>query len=99
MRRQRRHGGDAWLAMDLSPRALAVSLGDSIRAEVRQATKVPGKDANSKSQWPHSVMLYQYGEFYLPMGVIDILLAEPKACMSGKSLGLIGDLINAPWPA
>ena len=95
MRRQRRHGGDAWLAMDPSPRALAVSLGDSIRAEVRQATEVPGKDANGNSQWPHSVTLYQYGEFYLPMGVIDILLAEPKACMSGESLDHIGDLINA----
>ena len=58
MRRQRRYGGDAWLAMDLSPRVLAVSLGDSLRAEVRQATKVPGKDANGNTLWPHSVLLY-----------------------------------------
>ena len=37
----------------------------------------------------------QFGELYLPMGVIDILLAEPKAYMTGKSLELIADLINA----
>ena len=95
MRRLRHHRGDAWLAMDLSPRALAASLGDSIREEVRQATKVPGKDAIGNTQWPNSVLLYQYGEFNLPMGVIDILLAEPKECMSGETLDLVGDLINA----
>ena len=72
MRMPRRHRGDAWLAMDLSPRALAASLGDSIRADVRQATTVPGRDVTGNQQWPHSVLLYQYGEFYLPISVIVI---------------------------
>ena len=95
MRRLRRSGRDVWLAMDLSPRALAVSMGDIIRADVRQATTVPGRDANGNRQWPLSVLLYHYGDYQMPMGVIDILLAEPKEYMLGESLDLIVYLINA----
>ena len=50
MRRLRGHRGDAWLAMDLSSRALAANLGDSLSEEVRRATKIPGKDPKGPTQ-------------------------------------------------
>ena len=84
--------------MDLSPRALAANLGGSLCEEVRLATKIPGKDSTGMVQWPHSVLFYQYGEFNLPVGVIDFLLAEPKECMSGKLLILWGTSSTPPQP-
>ena len=63
--------------------------------EVRLATKISGKDAAGQPLWPHSVLLYHYGEFHLHIGVDDILMAEPKGYISGKTLGLLTALINA----
>ena len=50
-RRQRRHGGDAWLAMDLSPRALAVRLGDTVyeRTFVRRPGSQEGTTIETSS--------------------------------------------------
>ena len=93
--RRRRSESDSWLAMDLPSWTVADSRGASIPLEVRRATKIPGRDDVGLTLWPRSVLLYQYGEFNLLIGVDDILMAEPKGYPSGESL----DLVLAPISA
>ena len=92
---RRRQERDSWLTVDPSAWMVAASPGASIPPEVHLATKILDKDAAGRPRWPHSVLLYQYGEFHLPIGVDDILMAEPKGYISGEMLGLVSAFINA----